>query len=68
MRLLIVFYFVLIVGLSEVQAQPCDCGDGTFSIACCPPAPVPIGGLGILLGAGALLGVKRMLKNRKENA
>lgn len=33
-----------------------------------PPAnPVPITGIEILVGAGALLGAKRMIANRKTN-
>lgn len=32
-----------------------------------PPNPVPITGIEILIGAGALLGAKRMIANRKTN-
>lgn len=72
MRLLLLIFFLLILGSSEIQAQPpCDCGDGTFSVDCCPPgdpgAPVPITGIEILIGAGVLLGAKRILSKRKVN-
>lgn len=33
-----------------------------------PMQPVPITGIEILVGAGALLGAKRMLANRKSNS
>jgi len=69
MRFLLVVGFILVIGLNQVQAQPCDCGDGNFSIDCCPPedlgAPVPISGIEILIGAGAVLGIKRFKQNRK---
>lgn len=59
---------VLFVGLAEANAQSCLCPDGiTSSPSCCPPGePVPISGFEWLLGAGAVLGVKRLIDNSKK--
>lgn len=32
-----------------------------------PPNPVPISGVEFLVGAGALLGIRKLVQNRKQN-
>lgn len=62
------FSFLLVVSLSlicsiSVLAQPC----GTPGLPPCDPGdPVPITGIELLIGAGALLGAKK-LRQRKKN-
>lgn len=72
MRHLITLLGVLILSSSYLVAQPdgdpiCYGPDGTTVIPCSPGAPVPITGIEVLIGAGALLGAKRMMANRKSN-
>ena len=62
-RILLSIGFVFFVSFN-LMAQ----GPGPINPASIPPPyqnPVPISGIEILLGAGALLGAKRMLKNRQ---
>jgi hypothetical protein len=69
-KYVVLFLFVFFVGLREANAQPCDCGDGTFNIACCPPddpgPPVPIGAIEFIVGVGMLLGAKGLYDARKK--
>ena len=68
MLLLIKLAFILIMSLfyTTSEAQPGGCG--AFPLPPCGPGePVPITGIEILIGAGALLGAKRMIARRKNN-
>ncbi len=54
---LIVFFSLVVLSLKAQPGEP-------------PPdigAPVPITGIEILIGAGALLGAKKMMAHRKSN-
>jgi len=57
--------------LPTLAQECCEVGDPGYPNECCPPitndAPVPITGIEILIGAGALLGAKKMIGNRKSN-
>ena len=70
MRHLITLVFFIFLSFasfhSEAQPGPLPCG-GPGQPPCGPGAPVPITGIEILIGAGALLGAKRMIANRKTN-
>ena len=57
MRVLTVLVFVVISSFA-LKAQPIPPDPP-------PPNPVPISGIEILLGAGALLGAKRFLNSQK---
>jgi hypothetical protein len=50
-------FVVFLSSLSELHAQPGDPGGDP---------DVPISGIEILIGAGGVLGVKRILKNRNK--
>lgn len=69
MRHLITLIGILLLSCTGLFAQPGDPGDcGTLGNPPCDPGqPAPITGIEILIGAGALLGAKRMIKNRKAN-
>jgi len=56
----VVLVLVLFFSMNISHAQPIPDGPP-------PPNPVPITGIELLIGAGALLGAKRMLSNRKTN-
>lgn len=62
-------FFILALGLnlSVVAAPAPPVGGGSPS--CWPPPCVPIdGGIGFLIAAGALYGLKRLSSNKKEYA
>lgn len=69
--LLLVTILSLSVCLPAMAQECCQPGDPGYPNECCPPidpgAPVPITGIEILIGAGALLGAKKILGNRKSN-
>jgi hypothetical protein len=65
----IILIFGLLVSVNSLRAQPGGPGGcGTPNKPPCDPGPppVPLSGIEILLGAGALLGAKRFLGNRKQ--
>ncbi len=66
----LVLFTVLFVASFHSEAQPGG-GPGLCGTPgnppCGPGAPVPITGIEILIGAGALLGARRMIANRKAN-
>lgn len=66
MRFLVTLFLILAFSLLSyipVMAQPC----GTPGLPPCDPGdPVPITGIELLIGAGALLGAKK-LQQRKRN-
>ncbi len=70
MRLLLALVVVTMLSFASLQSQaqpgPINCGT-PGNPPCGPGAPVPLSGIEILIGAGALLGIKRIFANRKTN-
>ena len=61
--------FLIFLNSISLLAQPGGGGAPMGPLADPPPPnPVPIGGLEILLGAGALLGVRKIMKQMKDNS
>ncbi len=63
---LIIFLSLLSVGYSIAQNPPGDPGGGPGGDPGGDPDAVPITGIELLLGAGALLGAKRLNSIRKN--
>jgi hypothetical protein len=73
---LIMIVLLLFISFSNSYAQSCDdttplgpgiCCVGGVPITCdAGPPPVPITGIELLLGAGALLGARRFMAGRKK--
>jgi hypothetical protein len=66
MRYIRILFLVLFLALvwHPALAQPC----GPPFPPCDPGAPVPIGGIEILIALGAVFGIKRLLNNRKKES
>lgn len=58
--LVFLFFFILIIGTIAAKAQPGDPGGGD--------PDVPITGIEYLIGAGALLGLRKFIKKNNNRA